>query len=176
MKLKIFNFINLSLLKLNVKNGLWIVSLSMLFFIIDKLSKMYVLFLWKNSKLPINILPFFDIHLIINKGVSFSIFYNLDYRFLCILSLCSLCICLVVILNIFSEITWYHIVAISLLIGGSLGNLLDRAQYKGVVDFFYLYYTNFSFPVFNMADCFISLCGFIVILDIFFINKVKKAS
>jgi signal peptidase II len=144
--------------------------------VIDKSSKLYILFLWENHQLPIKVLPFFDIYLIINNGVSFSILHNLDYRILCLLSLLSLCLCLVITLNLFSRILWYHILSIALLIGGSLGNLLDRLQYKGVVDFFYLYYTNFSFPVFNVADCFISICGFILILDIFFVNKVNKVS
>ena len=43
--------------------------------------------------------------------------------------------------------------ALALIIGGALGNLVDRVVFGGVVDFLYLHYGSFSWYVFNLADC-----------------------
>jgi lipoprotein signal peptidase len=54
------------------------------------------------------------------------------------------------------------------IIAGSIGNLLDRALYAGVIDFIILSYRSFSWPVFNVADAAI-VCG--VFMLIFFDEK-----
>lgn len=57
-------------------------------------------------------------------------------------------------------------VGLSLILGGAIGNLIDRALYGYVVDFIDVYYKNNHWPIFNMADTFISLGAFFLIIDI----------
>ena len=55
--------------------------------------------------------------------------------------------------------------ALSLVIGGAAGNLWDRLQYGYVVDFIQVYYGQWSWPVFNVADSAITIGAALLILD-----------
>ncbi|MBE0469292.1 MAG: signal peptidase II [Methyloprofundus sp.] len=48
-------------------------------------------------------------------------------------------------------------IALSLILGGALGNLIDRVIYGYVIDFFDVYYQSYHWPVFNIADCAITV-------------------
>ena len=56
--------------------------------------------------------------------------------------------------------------ALSLILGGALGNLLDRVKLGYVIDFIDLYYNNWSWPTFNFADSAICLGAFFFLIDI----------
>ena len=59
-----------------------------------------------------------------------------------------------------------------MILGGALGNLLDRFQYSAVLDFIDIHYGNYHWYVFNIADISISLgCILIIILELFFGEK-----
>jgi signal peptidase II len=55
--------------------------------------------------------------------------------------------------------------ALSLLLGGAVGNVIDRVLYSYVVDFLDFYYGSWHFPAFNVADSAISLGAGLLILD-----------
>jgi signal peptidase II len=55
--------------------------------------------------------------------------------------------------------------AITLILGGAIGNLIDRALTGEVVDFIQVYYSSYYFPAFNIADSAISLGAGLLILD-----------
>lgn len=61
--------------------------------------------------------------------------------------------------------------AFSLILGGAMGNLLDRSYYGFVIDFIYVHYDEYYWPAFNLADSFISLGVALVFYDAF---KYKK--
>ncbi|MGQ3890566.1 signal peptidase II [Legionella sp. CNM-4043-24] len=61
--------------------------------------------------------------------------------------------------------------AVSLILGGALGNLYDRARYGFVVDFIDVYYKNHHWPVFNLADSAICIGAFFLLLDFFITRK-----
>ncbi|CDZ78669.1 Lipoprotein signal peptidase [Legionella massiliensis] len=56
--------------------------------------------------------------------------------------------------------------AISLILGGAVGNLYDRAVLGHVIDFIDLYYKNHHWPVFNLADSAICLGAFLLVIDL----------
>ncbi|KTC69927.1 lipoprotein signal peptidase [Legionella birminghamensis] len=56
--------------------------------------------------------------------------------------------------------------AVSLILGGAIGNLYDRALLGHVIDFIDVYYQNYHWPVFNLADSAICLGAFFLLLDL----------
>ncbi len=55
--------------------------------------------------------------------------------------------------------------ALSLIISGAIGNLIDRSLYGYVVDFLHVFYQNWHYPIFNIADCAISIGAVLLIWD-----------
>ena len=58
--------------------------------------------------------------------------------------------------------------ALALVLGGALGNVIDRVILGHVVDFLYFHYQGYSFPAFNVADSAISVGAFLLIWDSLF--------
>ncbi len=65
-------------------------------------------------------------------------------------------------------------VAIALILGGALGNLIDRITLGYVVDFIHVYYQNHHFPAFNIADSAITLGTILLLIDTFFLEKQRN--
>ena len=63
--------------------------------------------------------------------------------------------------------------ALALILGGALGNLIDRMAYGYVVDFLDFYWQTYHFPVFNVADSAIT-CGAVLLLWQSFTTKGKE--
>ena len=67
-------------------------------------------------------------------------------------------------------------IAISFILGGAIGNLIDRALTGEVVDFIQVYYTTHYFPAFNIADSAITLGAGLLILDMILESKREKTT
>jgi signal peptidase II len=66
--------------------------------------------------------------------------------------------------------------ALSLILGGAIGNLIDRVAYGYVIDFIDVYYQNAHFPAFNIADAAINLGVFLMLAESFgWFGTAKKA-
>lgn len=63
--------------------------------------------------------------------------------------------------------TWMKF-AFALILGGALGNLIDRIMFGHVRDFLYFYWHNFHWPTFNLADSAISIGAVMIVLEMFF--------
>ena len=61
--------------------------------------------------------------------------------------------------------------AIALILGGAIGNLIDRITLGYVVDFIHVFYQNHHFPAFNIADSAITLGTILLLIDTFFLEK-----
>jgi signal peptidase II len=64
--------------------------------------------------------------------------------------------------------------AIALILGGAIGNLIDRVSLGYVVDFIHVYYQNNHFPAFNLADSAITLGTILLLIDTFFLEKKRN--
>jgi len=64
-------------------------------------------------------------------------------------------------------------IAIALILGGAIGNLIDRMSLGYVVDFIHVYYNNSHFPAFNIADSAITLGTILLLIDTFFLEKQR---
>lgn len=67
-------------------------------------------------------------------------------------------------------------IAIALILGGAIGNLIDRALTGEVVDFIQVYYSTYYFPAFNIADSAITLGAVLLILDMFLETRRGKST
>ena len=149
---------------INIKTKLYFVSLSIFIVLIDQFTK-YLMFY--NKKLFINKdFLLFKLDFVKNYGAAFNIFSG-SRIFLSLISILFsiLLIYLIIRKNTFNTFDLY---SYSFILGGTLGNGIDRI-YKGfVVDFINLNIINF--PVFNIADISINI-GFIILLYNIFKNN-----
>jgi signal peptidase II len=130
---------------------------------------------------PMAIFPGFNFTLMYNKGAAFSFLSDAggwQRTFFVALS-ASVSIFLFFWLK---QITQSDIqkdkqllqIAIAFILGGAIGNLIDRAVSGEVVDFIQVYYSSYYFPAFNIADSAITLGAGLLILDMIIESKRDK--
>ena len=141
-------------------------------FLLDRITKLYVIFLNEKNLDP-NLFntKFLNIYLIWNEGIAFGFFSSIEdsiYNFLTFLIL------VIIIILIFMIIRSEGLKKYSLLliIGGAIGNFFDRIFYKAVPDFIDFHIGDFHWFIFNIADIFISI-GVILMIFIELISKDK---
>ena len=69
---------------------------------------------------------------------------------------------------------WLTALGLSLILGGAIGNLVDRIQLGYVVDFIDVYYKNWHYPAFNVADSAITCGVILLLLDVLLISRRNK--
>ena len=144
-------------------------------FLIDRLSKIYVIFL-DNKFFGSEIFSskFLNISLIWNEGIAFGLFSFNEKIFYNLLTFIILVIILIIFFMVLKS---YGLKKYSLLmiLGGALGNVYDRIFYGAVPDFIDFHIGNFHWFIFNVADIFITLgVIFMIIIEITGNNKNKK--
>ena len=139
--------------------------------LLDQAAKWSILaFLPRGS--VVSVFPCFNLVLTFNFGTSFGLLSpNTVLEHYLIIALAVGCI--IFLLYIFFKLkNTVEQVACALLIGGAIGNLLDRFFHGAVVDFIDIYYNNWHWPAFNIADAFISCSALALILyNLFCSNK-----
>ena len=119
------------------------------------------------------ITSFLNLVLVTNKGISFGLFSRYEIGWL----ISILTIGIVVVLFIWMRKLERAILALpfSLIIGGAIGNLIDRLNYGFVVDFIDFHFFGWHWPAFNIADSAITV-GVIFLLIASFSNNFKLFS
>ena len=149
---------------INIKTKLYFVSLSIFIVLIDQFTK-YLMFY--NKKLFINKdFILFKLDFVKNYGAAFNIFSGSRI----FLSLISILFSILLIYLIFRKNTLnlFDLYSYSFILGGTIGNGIDRIYRGFVVDFINL--NIIDFPVFNIADISINI-GFIILLYNIFKNN-----
>jgi signal peptidase II len=100
-----------------------------------------------------NITSFLDIVLVQNHGVSFGFFQAGSQLGAYLLIGVALLVSLWVLSTWRHAKTFHEHMAYGAIIGGALGNIIDRARLGYVVDFLYFHYEDLYWPAFNFADC-----------------------
>lgn len=126
---------------------------------------------------PVPIVPMFNLTLAYNTGAAFSFLSDAGgWQRWFFISLT-----LVVIVVLFSWL-WrmraeekLHAMSISMILGGAIGNLIDRVLLGHVIDFLDVYYDVHHWPIFNIADSAITIGVILLIVDLF-IHDEKRAS
>lgn len=136
-----------------------VIIYSFIIIIIDLISKSVIDKLLKINETISVINNFFSITKVFNRGASFSMF--IGYRLLFILIGIITIVILFKYLNNF-KMNNRNILAFSLLIGGIMGNLIDRVIYGYVIDFLDFNIFGFDAPIFNIADTCICIGAFLL--------------
>ncbi|NJO14413.1 MAG: lipoprotein signal peptidase [Thioploca sp.] len=156
----------------NVLVWLW---LSLLIVILDQLTKV-----WINTHLPFNqplaVLPFVNLRLLYNTGAAWSILATAGGWQRWFLSGLALVISLLIVvwLSRLTRQQWWLACALALILGGAVGNLVDRIIYGYVIDFIDIYYQGWHWPAFNLADSAISVGAIMLLLEALLSNSQRE--
>ncbi|WP_420394571.1 signal peptidase II [Acuticoccus sp.] len=131
------------------------VALALAVFAADQASKAWVLAL-DLSQGPLKVLPVLDITLVWNRGISYGLLQQ-DGTGRWLLVAFTVVATLLLAAWLWRAQSGLVRLAVGGIIGGALGNLVDRTLYGAVVDFVHLHWRTFSWYVFNVADAAIVL-------------------
>lgn len=155
------------------KKKIYLFVIIVIFFLIDRVSKILILKSFLNNSLSeIYINSFLNFSLVWNSGIGFGLLQIEPNIFYSTVSIIIAAINLILIYWMISTSNYLESIFISIILGGSLGNLFDRFYYNSVPDFIDFHYKSFHWFTFNIADIFITI-GIIglIIIDLF---KIKK--
>ena len=157
------------------KNFLINLILVILIFLSDRITKIYVIYLDKKlNGSEIFSSKFLNISLIWNEGIAFGLFSFDEKIFYNILTTIILVIIFIIFFMIIQS-KGFKKYSLLMILGGALGNFFDRIYYKAVPDFIDFHIGNFHWFIFNVADIFITLgVFFMILLEFFDRNEEKK--
>jgi len=111
------------------------------------------------------ILPFFNIVMVWNKGVSFGLFSNGADTGALWLSMLAIAIIIVFTVWLFRTDNKMQLFSIALVIGGAMGNVMDRLRFGAVADFLDFHAFGWHYPAFNISDSCIVIGVFLLIIQ-----------
>ncbi|WP_377513333.1 signal peptidase II [Octadecabacter sp. R77987] len=128
--------------------------------LIDQATKFVVVENASSLVTGIKVLPVFDLVFLRNDGVSFGMLGGVPWWGLTVL---ALIICAFLAFLLFRSDNRVEAVAFGAIIGGALGNVVDRFRFQAVTDFLSFHIGDLYWPAFNLADVFV-VCGVAVLL------------
>jgi signal peptidase II len=151
-----------------------ITLLIILLVVLDQISKILISSYLSLGE-SLNLLPFLNFTLIHNEGIAFSIFDEGGYigRWFLVIAISGILAYLLFLIYKKTPEHKLELMSLILIISGGLGNLVDRAFLGYVVDFVHVFYQDYSFYVFNMADSYITV-GIILYLSYYFFMERTK--
>lgn len=157
----------------SLKQGLLLIFLVL---VLDQITKEVIYGTFELGESIVIIPGFFNLTLVMNPGAAFGLFANLpaDIRRI-VLGLVTIGAMLLVFILLRNEAKDDRISQICLfvILGGALGNVVDRFRYDAVVDFLDVYYQSYHWPAFNVADSAISLGVCMLLVRLGFFNNKK---
>lgn len=114
------------------------------------------------------VFPMFNLTLAYNTGAAFSFLHNAGawHRWFFTGFSLLMSIGLIVWIARLPSSARLQLAALSLILGGAIGNLIDRAVLGFVIDFIDIYYKHYHWPVFNMADSAICIGAVLLLIDL----------
>ena len=154
------------------KNNLISAFLIIIVFFIDRIFKIKII----NNQLnegSVYINDFINIDLVWNTGIGFGLFSsNSSLIYNTISALIGMILIIIIVMIIKSNL--FEKILYSLILGGALGNFYDRIAYFAVPDFIDIHYERFHWFTFNIADIFITIGIFLLILKELFLKNEKN--
>lgn len=141
--------------------------------IFDQITK-YLIVRFVNYREDIDIIKnFLTITYVHNKGAAFSLFSGLNAYFFLIVALIAILFIFYFFLKL-EENQKHLYIGFSLILGGALGNIIDRIRLKYVIDFIDIHWYDLHWPAFNVADILITSGIIILIIDAFITSKKER--
>ena len=127
---------------------------------------------------PVEVMPYFALRKAYNTGAAFSLFHDgSGWQRWFFIALAVLVIgVLVVWLRQIAANQARTALALALILGGAAGNLIDRVVYGHVIDFIDVYYGDWHWPTFNIADSAITVGACLLVLDALLTRKQQPSS
>lgn len=145
-------------------------------FVVDQLVKLWIIAgIGLQAKGSINLLPVLSLTWVENRGVSMGLLQADGAKERWILTAVTALIAAGVAWWMRKETNRIDILALALVLGGALGNIVDRVRFGYVVDFVHVHVGTWSFYVFNVADAAITIGVAILLLRAFFERKPAAA-
>ena len=124
----------------------------------------------------ISVMPFFNIVMVWNEGVSFGLFNNDGINAAIPLIIISLIVCAIFLVWLARTSYTLQAYGIALVIGGAIGNVIDRIRFGAVIDFLDFHIAGYHWPAFNIADSAIVIGVLILIVHTFLYEGKTDAS
>ncbi len=141
--------------------------------VLDQATKWWVVTIFMNPPRVVDVWPFFNVVMVWNRGVTFGFLGDAPFWGRWAFVGLSLAIVAILLLWLRKAETKLRAAAIGLIIGGALGNVIDRIHYGAVADFLDFYVGTYHWPAFNFADLAITLGVTIMFFDALFKPKEK---
>lgn len=126
------------------------------------------------ARLPftsIEILPFFNLVMVWNDGISFGMFGGIGPM---ILSALALIVSAIFLVWLVRATAWPQAIASAMIVGGALSNVLDRFRFGAVADFLDFHALGWHYPAFNLADSCITLGIVLLLFDSLFLEPRRQ--
>ena len=149
-------------------------GLTIVVFALDQLHKYWMLDVYGIiEKAPVRITSFFDLVMVWNTGVSYGLFSTHVQEWLVAL---SLAISILLWIWACGASRAIAAAALGLVIGGALGNVIDRLVLGAVVDFLHFHAGPYYWPAFNVADSAITVGAALLVFDSFASGRRRPAA
>lgn len=143
--------------------------LLLLFIASDQIAKYYASISLKNKDAYVLINKVFEFRYLENKGAAFGMLQNCQWLFI-LIGLAFIVAAVIALIWIPTDKKYRLLrIALVMMVSGAIGNIIDRALYNYVVDF--LYFVYIDFPIFNVADCYVTVGTVLLVLLILFYYK-----
>ncbi|MBH9969334.1 MULTISPECIES: signal peptidase II [Commensalibacter] len=153
----------------HLKKWYWGLGMLFLIFLLDQISKYCILNIVNlPQKGSVPVIPFFNFTMVWNRAITFGMLGQFGSWGSVIFSVSAFVIAASLFIWMIRARKIWVIMSLGAIVGGALGNILDRLRFGAVVDFIHFHVAGWSWYVFNVADSAI-VCGVIILLmDAFF--------
>jgi len=139
----------------------------------DQATKMWALESFFSPPRVIEVSPWFNLVPVWNTGISFGMLADYSDWMPGIISGLTIIISLVLLAWLFVAVSVSIKLALSLILGGAVGNIIDRIRFGAVIDFVDIHFFDFHWPAFNIADSAITIGVALFLLDSFLKKSAK---
>ena len=154
-----------------MKRASLLVTDFMLFVIPDQLTKHLAVVRLKNQAAYNLINGILEFNYLENRGAAFGVLQNQKYFFVFV-ALIFIGVIVFVLIKVPTQKKYYSLnILLVMIAAGAVGNMIDRVRYDYVVDFIYL--VCIQFPIFNVADIYVTTATVILVFQILFVYKTN---
>lgn len=150
------------------------IAIALVVIIVDQISKYWIVEIVMDPPRVIPVTSYFNLVMAWNRGVSFGMLDSGSQS--AVWALIGVAVAIVVVLGVWLWRTHERLlgIALGLIIGGALGNVIDRIRYGAVADFLDVHVSGFHWPAFNAADSAITVGAVVVAVDALFLRSSSR--